>query len=377
MAGAEVRLCLYRAPSTRNDATEAQAEWIEGFRKAADARTTRGDGTFAFCGAPAALYNVIAMENDAVRVAMSAVRLELGRTTEVELELPPAVRVTGRVVAPIGALFERVRIRLRPLKLVGELSLLGSFVESPCVEAELDESGRFRMDRVPPGAVRASLVVPGNSVFDPVSGTGYGTAPEAIDLGEAFIPAIGGDIAVDALETFPGMFRVSIRDMHSIRTDLVLLGEHITSRSDRSSSFARNLPEKLPALMGPVRPGEWRVRIETTRTNRVAPVYASETVDMRPGGVAEIVLDARLLPPSVKRIRLLPCLSLRTRFSSTRKSIRRCCSRCIQLANRAMTNAIGLKLVGRAMGRRRVAALGGTVYGSRRSSFRTPQGRAR
>jgi hypothetical protein len=132
---------------------------------------------------------------------------------EVELRLPPVTRLRGRILAPPGASFAKVRLLLECKAFPGTLPQYGR-VSTPEWRRRLSipiaDDGRYESGSLPTGEARVTLITPDVDLPHGFTGAGL-RAGSTIDLGTLVLtPEEWNEHDFDLRTSFFGAIRVSV-----------------------------------------------------------------------------------------------------------------------------------------------------------------------
>lgn len=172
--------------------------------------TTASDGTFAFDALPDASWIVEARAGSFVRAQSEVVLGPAAREARIELVLPATGVLAGKLIAPEGASFQGLAVKVVPEASSKEerlrLRLPSSRAE---VEAEIASDGTFVSPKLPLGKALVTLVLP-ESRQTTRSGWTSSTHP-GYALGDVEIVAGTARREYDLRATFPGALRIVAR----------------------------------------------------------------------------------------------------------------------------------------------------------------------
>jgi hypothetical protein len=228
-------------------------------------------GAFRFGGLDPGPYVVRALVTNGTETE-KAIRVEAGRDAKARLALPPAAKITGRLIGPEGATFEKFALGLETEAAPGTWSSSYSRL--------VERDGRFRIGPIAAARVRVFLHF------------GNHTNPHRV-LEELALVA-GSDVAreYDVRPLWPGTVEVrATRDGQPLTDFTAWLHEEgkpsYTGYQDRGNRDGL-------ARVGQVLAGRYRVTI-ADRTQRAWSSTTSEVVELAPGGAAQCSVALRLV----------------------------------------------------------------------------------
>ncbi len=205
VAGAKLQLRPVTAPSQKGEMNSLETD-PRTVETTSDAR-----GAFAFSGLPAGDFEITCNMGPLVLAKQTATMPSDTEPQPVEIVLPAAGRLVGRILAPDGASFAGLRVLTRPALAEGAQEEPGSswFFLPPEASAEVAADGTFRSPPVPAGSVVAMLQCP-NQVTPSVDGSSS-TQGGHVELG-TFELAAGVDThkEFDLRTAFPGSAAVHV-----------------------------------------------------------------------------------------------------------------------------------------------------------------------
>lgn len=192
-ADASGRPAFYQAVARRDEALRGRERFA----------VTDETGRFSFADLAPGSYDLLGAASALLEVVSVGVPVSAGRTTEVELRLPPGCFLSGRVLAPGGADFSGLSLGLRPKPRVEQPRRIPrSAWDASSAQGELEVDGAFLLGPVPPGEYDVCLF--------PTGPEGYEACPWPVRLDS--LALLGGTTArdIDARERFPGALHVRL-----------------------------------------------------------------------------------------------------------------------------------------------------------------------
>lgn len=262
----------------RRDATR-KIDMLEDVPDVSQATSDRESGAFAFEALAPGTYSVQAVAAPTLRSGRADVVLESTTGDEtLELALPAAATVRGRVIGPAGARFEELQLLLVPETFAAARNgVVGSRTWRQRIAIQLAADGSYHAGPLPAGSVRASLLAP--DVCLPIGFTGTSqTCGGWIDLGVSHLSA-GTDNVVDfdATASFPGrldvrLVRHGVADGESVLELCNVHDRYLTVVAGEVVSGADSIP------LGPVPPGEYLLVLRALDRSWYAPAPANVRV---------------------------------------------------------------------------------------------------
>jgi hypothetical protein len=257
------------------------------------AGSTDGEGRFSFW-VPEGRYLLRAEAGDFLYTEPTRVRVGVGQTVEVDLALPPATSLSGRVLAPVSASFEGLTICAVPDDELGPfpVTYFRHVVPGPHLpRSTLDAEGRFALDRLPVDPVTLFLVLPTRRwVSEKYAGSSWLTPGPAIVVGSARLRKEPNRTDVDLRPAFPGRLEVEVRIAGEPAAGAIVRARPCwpDGRVRRDFVWLR-LDPKGQGELAPLFAGEWQIEL---LPREEAPVLGDPVrVTIPSAGAASLVLE--------------------------------------------------------------------------------------
>lgn len=296
------------------DDSEQSPVWMwRGARELMPARrqVQRGDrtdatGHFAFDELAAGTYVMYVDYGPLVATVTAPIRLEPGDMRGgVEIVLPATGGLRGRLLVPADVELDDWRVAMQRNEPGGVPPVVESGIPYDTIESRIADDGTFRIAPARPGRHSVWLV----ARTTPASRSRSGK----LLIGEVEIPA-GDDVerVFDLLGGFPGWLSVTLRipmfERESAATNLRRIS-HLLSATPHAGRGEERLVNAFcrageTVLLGPLRPGAWRLGVQSGVSSWVYESRLSETV--LPGRTSDVTVEVELFEG------ILTCLDAET-----------------------------------------------------------------
>lgn len=251
-----------------------------GFGTADEVTTkTTANGAFAFEGVAPGEYTLLADDGALLRALTDVAVVKARDAEHVELVLPAAGRLVGKILAPEGASFAQLALRVDPVvEPAREFDELSMF-DRTAAEVAIEADGSFRSAWAPAGEVKVSLRCP--LVEIPTGrGSSMSTDGPAIELGSVMLSAEVETVReFDLRANFTGTVVARVRMKGVSAPGLSVALEGMERSSARGVTDSRG-----ECRLGPVPPNRYRLVICPVDSNwlcvdpREIVVKSGETV---------------------------------------------------------------------------------------------------